>query len=168
MRYMSPHPSLYQNTPTGSFYHRASSSSIPALNPDAPLERRKKQAPEGPQAGVGDKKGKKKALAAAQSPGSTHEAGMDPLEIAYGPTIGTHTEITKDDFKVDTDSGQHKPHQENVRPARQNHVPQEDNEPTGDVSRDAEEEERDSGTDRNPSPKYGVDGEDEFRNVWGR
>jgi hypothetical protein len=93
---------------------------------------------------------------------------MDPLEIAYGPTVGTHTEITTDDFKVDTDSGQHKPHQENTRPARQNHVPREDNEPTGEVSGDTEEEERGSGTDPNPSPKYGVDGEDEFRNVWGR
>ncbi|KAK3294759.1 organic solute transporter Ostalpha-domain-containing protein [Chaetomium fimeti] len=166
VRYMSPHPSLYQNTPTGSFYQRASSSSVPALDPDAPLERRKKQAPEGTQAGVGDKKGKKKALDEAQNPDSTHEAGMDPLEIAYGPTIGTHAEITKDDFKVDTDSGLHKPHQDSTRPARQSHVPQEDDKPTG-VSHDIEEGE-DSEMDRSPSPKYGVDGEDEFRNVWGR
>ncbi|KAH6856529.1 organic solute transporter Ostalpha-domain-containing protein [Chaetomium sp. MPI-CAGE-AT-0009] len=169
VRYMSPHPSLYQNTPTGSFYQRTSSTSVPTLNPDAPLERRKKQAPEGPQAGVGDKKGKKKALANAQTPGSTHEAGMGPLEIAYGPTIGTHTEITKDDFKVDTDSGLHKPHQDSARPARRSHVPWEDtNESTGEVSRDVGEEGEDSGTDRSPSPKYVVDGEDDFRNVWGR
>ncbi|EAQ88004.1 hypothetical protein CHGG_04623 [Chaetomium globosum CBS 148.51] len=167
VRYMSPHPSLYQNTPTGSFYQRASSSSVPTLNPDAPLERRKKQAPEGPQAGAGDRKGKKKELAEAQNPGSTHEAGLDPLEIAYGPTIGTHTEITKDDFNVDTDSGQHKPHQETARPARQTHVPRDDNDST-DISSDAEEQGEDSGMGRSPRPKYGLDGEDEFRNVWGR
>jgi hypothetical protein len=131
------------------------------------LERRKKTAPEGPQAGVGDKKGKKKALADAQSPSSTHETGMDPLEIAYGPTIGTHTEITKDDFKVDTDSGPHKPHQESARPARQSHASQEDDGPTGEAARDGEEEDE-NGTDRNASPDYGVDGEDEFQNVWGK
>ncbi|KAK1759329.1 organic solute transporter Ostalpha-domain-containing protein [Echria macrotheca] len=101
----SPHPSIYQNTPTGSFYNRSSSSSVPSLNPDAPLERRRKEAPEGSQVGVGDRKGKKKAKKAS----STQDHGKDPLEIAYGPTIGTHTQITEDDFKVDTETGPHKP-----------------------------------------------------------
>lgn len=167
-RYMSPHPSLYQNTPTGSFYQRSSTSSVPTLNPDAPLERRKKQAPEGPQAGVGDRKGKKKALADAQSPSSTHETGKDPLEIAYGPTIGTHTELTKDDFEVDTDAGLHKPHKETVGQSRQSQPHQEDDGPTGEGSGGQEEDGNDHRTDHRTSPQYGLGGEDEFRNVWGK
>ncbi|KAL2126552.1 hypothetical protein VTI74DRAFT_701 [Chaetomium olivicolor] len=163
-RYMSPHPSLYQNTPTGSFYQRSSSSSVSTLNPDAPLERRKKQAPEGPQAGADDKKGKKKALADAQSPSSAHETGKDPLEIAYGPTIGTHTEITKDDFKVDTEIGQHRPHKEPVGSSRPGQPSQAD----GMKPREWETEEEDSPTDRQTNPQYNLDGEDEFQNVWGR
>lgn len=165
-RHVSPHPSLYQNTPTGSFYNRSSSSSALSLDPDAPLERRKKEAPEGPQAGVGDKKGKKKALADAQSPSSTHETGMDPLEIAYGPTIGTHTEITTDDFKVDTD-GQHKPHQEAARPSRQSASEAADRSTAEDSHNRSDVGENDESS-RNTSPAYGVEGEDEFRNVWGR
>jgi hypothetical protein len=170
VRYRSPHPSLYQNTPTGSFYQRSSSNSAPTLNPEAPLERRKKQAPEGPQAGVGDKKGKKKALADAQSPSSTHETGKDPLEIAYGPTVGTHTEITKDDFKVDTDSGPHKPHQAATGRSRQRHTGQEDDGAIRDGSEHWQGEEENNGRDRNntSSPSYGIEEEDEFRNVWGR
>lgn len=105
---MSPHPSLYQNTPTGSFYNQSSSSSAPSLDPNAPLGRRRKEAPEGPQAGVNDRKGKKKAKATKAS-SSTQSHGADPLEIAYGPTIGTHTQITEDDFQVDTETGIHKP-----------------------------------------------------------
>ncbi|KAK4103580.1 DUF300-domain-containing protein [Parathielavia hyrcaniae] len=168
VRYMSPHPSLYQHTPTGSFYNRSFSNSVPSLNPDAPLERRKKEAPENPQAGAEDKKGKKKTLSDARRPSSTHETGMDPIEIAYGPTIGTHTEITADDFNVDTDTGQHKPHQESPRPSRQIHTAQEDGNATGEGSHWEGDEE--SGTDRKTSsPSYGaVEGEDEFRNVWGK
>ncbi|SPQ19974.1 6963b4b5-7389-48e2-ac6a-72e338cd0e49 [Thermothielavioides terrestris] len=115
VRYMSPHPSLYQHTPTGSFYQRTSSSSAPTLNPDAPPERRRKPAPEGPRAGLSDRKGKQRALADAQSPSTAHETGKDPLEIAYGPTIGTHPSITKDDFRISADSGGHNPHQETGR-----------------------------------------------------
>jgi hypothetical protein len=74
------------------------------------MDRRRKRAPEGPQAGVNDKKGKKKERATNAS-SSTQEHGADPLEIAYGPTIGTHPVITEDDFKVDTETGPHKPQQ---------------------------------------------------------
>jgi len=49
-RLLSPHPSLYQHTPTGSFYQHSSGSSAPSLDPKKPLERRKKEAPEGPEA----------------------------------------------------------------------------------------------------------------------
>jgi hypothetical protein len=167
---MSPHPSLYQNTPTGSFYQRSSSRSVPTLDPDAPLGRRKKEAPEGPQAGVGDKKGKKKALADAQNPSPTHETGKDPLEIAYGHTIGTHPDITTDDFQVDTDSGQHKPHQESARPGLRSHTVQEDGGSTGEGSRSLDEdgEGENNSTGRNTSPNYGAAGADEFQNVWKR
>ncbi|KAL2175608.1 organic solute transporter Ostalpha-domain-containing protein [Thermothelomyces heterothallicus CBS 202.75] len=167
-RYMSPHPSLYQNTPTGSFYQRASSNSVPTLNSDAPLERRKKPAPEDPQAGVGDKKGKKKALAGAQGPSSTHETGIDPLEIAYGQTVGTHTEIRRDGFKVDTDKGQHKPHQESARPSRKGQHPHQNEHLIEGTSREWEEDDGDRGAGRNQGLPYGIGEEDEFRNVWGR
>lgn len=112
-RYRSPYPSPYQTTPSqhsprASLHHQSSSSSAPSLNPNAPLERRRKAAPEGPQSGVQDNKGKKKEKAPNAS-SSTRSHGADPLEIAYGPTIGTHTEITQDDFEVDTETGPHKP-----------------------------------------------------------
>ncbi|KAK4251578.1 organic solute transporter Ostalpha-domain-containing protein [Corynascus novoguineensis] len=167
-RYMSPHPSLYQNTPTGSFYQQASSNSVPTLDSDAPLERRKKQAPEGPQAGVGDKKGKKKALVDAQSPSSTHETGMDPLEIAYGQTVGTHSHIKREDFRVDTNSGQHKPHQESAKASWQRQVRNEDEHLSGESSREGEDEDGDGRAGHRSSPSYGFGEEDEFRNVWGR
>lgn len=70
------------------------------------MDRRRKRAPEGPQAGVDDRKGKKKATKASSS---MQDHGADPLEIAYGPTIGTHKQITEDDFQVDTETGPHKP-----------------------------------------------------------
>jgi hypothetical protein len=146
-------------------------SSVPSLNPNAPLERRKKEAPEGPQAGIGDKKGKKKAQADdATGSSSSHEAGKDPLEIAYGPTIGTHPEITKDDFKVDTDSGQHKPHQkEAAGQPRHSHPPAEHGNPAGEGPQQwGPEREETSDTEHNTKPQYGVDGEDDFQNVWGR
>ncbi|KAK4134234.1 DUF300-domain-containing protein [Trichocladium antarcticum] len=169
-RYLSPHPSNYQHTPTGSFYQRSSTNSVPSLNPDAPLQRRRKKAPEGPQAGVGDKKGKKRAHADATSSSATQETGKDPLEIAYGPTIGTHPEITTDDFEVDTDSGQHKPHQkEAAGQPRHSHPPVEHGNTIGEGSQQWEAEREDTdGTERRTTPQYGVDGEDGFQNVWGR
>lgn len=167
---MSPHPSIYQHTPTGSFYQRSSSSSAGSVHQDAPLGRRKKQAPEGPQAGVGDKKGKKKALADARGgSSSTHDMGKDPLEIAYGPTVGTHPEITTDDFKVDAESGLHRPHAEPARQGRRNAPPAEEDGPAEEAAREREEAREGSGTDHSTNPHYGgLDGEDEFRNVWGR
>ncbi|KAL2264310.1 hypothetical protein VTK26DRAFT_7276 [Humicola hyalothermophila] len=146
-RYLSPHPSLFQHTPTGSFYQRSASSPAPSLNPDAPLGRRKKEAPEGSQVGVGDRKGKKKAHANATESRSNHEMGKDPLEIAYGPTIGTYSKVTRDDFKVDTDAGVHKPQNERAQ---------------------QEMERRKNETGQNTTPDYGLDGEDEFQNPWSR
>ena len=162
---MSPHPSLYQNTPTGSFYNRVSTSSVPTLNPDAPLERRRKEAPEGPQAGVGDKKGKKKAVAKSRSPVPAHDTGKGTAEIAPDSSAGAHPDITTDDSKVDADSGPHKPPQE---PASQHWQSQEDDGPTGEGSSHQEGNSRGGRTGGNTSPQYGLGGEDEFQNVWGR
>ena len=157
---MSPHPSLYQNTPTGSFYNRVSTSSVPTLNPDAPLERRRKEAPEGPQAGVGDKKGKKKAVA-----GPAHDTGKGTAGIAPNSSTGAHTDTTTDDSEVDADRGPKKPSQE---PASQRWQSQEDDGPTGEGSSRQEGDSRGGRTGGNTSPQYGLGGEDEFQNVWGR
>ncbi|KAK3990032.1 organic solute transporter Ostalpha-domain-containing protein [Cladorrhinum sp. PSN332] len=167
-RYMSPHPSIYQHTPTGSFYQRSSSNSSPSLNPDAPLERRKKLAPDGPQAGVDDKKGKKKARSDNKKGSSpTGDGGADPLEIAYGPVVGTHTEIAEDDFKVDTDTGLHKPHQHDSQPRRGSPLAS-----NGHHSPSHEEDthwtREDDDNDYNSAPRYGTGSEEEFGNVWGR
>ena len=162
---MSPHPSLYQNTPTGSFYNRASTSSVPTLNPEAPLERRRKEAPEGPQAGVGDKKGKKKAVADSRSPGPAHDTGKGTAEIAPDSKTGAHMDITTNDSEGDADSGPHKSLQ---KPASQHRQGQEDDGPTGEGSRLQEGDSRGGITGGNKSPQYGVGGEDEFQNVWGK
>lgn len=169
-RYRSPHPSLFQNTPTGSFYNRSSSSrsSVPTLNPRDPLERRKKEAPEGPEALPNDKKGKKKADPNGQrATNSTPDKGMDPLEIAYGPMMGTTSKLTEDDFRVD-DVSPHHPH--GTSPGHDTSHDLEDDgkgTPVTEVSNhwghatDTEgEEER--------SPHFTVGGEEEFQNVWGR
>jgi hypothetical protein len=139
-RYLSPHPNYYQNYPSAGVYNRSPSLSTPSPNPDASSIRRNQQSPAGAQPDVKDPKGKKKA----------HGAGRDPLEIAYGQTIGTHTKpLTTDDFQVDTEHGQHKPQQE----------------PAGfSYSHGEDSDERPKRT----SPSYGVEGEDEFRNVWDR
>ncbi|KAK4193772.1 organic solute transporter Ostalpha-domain-containing protein [Podospora australis] len=164
----SPHPSLYQNTPTGSFYERSSSSSVPSLNPRKPLERRKKEAPEGPQAGVDDK-GKQKARSKPSSP--EQSTGVDPLEIAYGPTMGTHKEITEDDFNVDVESGLHQPHKHSEGPSRLDSNDDDnanDDEPSPGREEAGQWARNEDGTHRVQSPQYGVGSEDEFQNVWGR
>ncbi|KAL2023386.1 hypothetical protein VTK56DRAFT_2743 [Thermocarpiscus australiensis] len=168
-RYMSPHPSIYQHTPTGSAYERSFSNSATFLNPDDPLERRKKQAPDGPQAGVGDRKGKKQARVDSQGSSSGEGMGKDPLEIAYGPTVGTHTEITEDDFRVDIESGLHKPpHNQPAEQARQELPPVGDDSPIEDEPQHWQGEMEGSGRHQNTSPQYNLGEEDEFRNVWGR
>lgn len=107
-----------------------------------------------------DKKGKKKTCVNATGSSSERETGKDPLEIAYGPTIGTHPEITKDDFEVDTDSGLHKP---------QNETAESGNQGERSDQQEAGEDQGENETDRrNSTPHYGLDGEGEFRNVWGR
>jgi hypothetical protein len=73
-------------------------------------------APEGPQITATDVKGKKKAKSkkrtgssAAGNAPATASGGKDPLEIAYGPIVGTNPQITEDDFEVNTEHGIHKP-----------------------------------------------------------
>lgn len=167
-RYLSPHPSVYQNTPTGSFYNRSSSGSSPSLDPDAPLDRRRKQAPEGGQVGVDDRKGKKTEQKAATASSSTQDHGLDPLEIAYGPTIGTHTQITEDDFQVDTETGPHKPQKAAEGGGRLSpgQMPKHESpvrEESGPWDSASEAEEGSKKDDH-----YGVGGAEEFQNVWGR
>lgn len=141
---------------------------MPTLNPRDPLERRKKEAPEGPEALPNDKKGKKKADPNGQrATNSTPDKGMDPLEIAYGPMMGTTSKLTEDDFRVD-DVSPHHPH--GTSPGHDTSHDLEDDgkgTPVTEVSNhwghamDTEgEEER--------SPHFTVGGEEEFQNVWGR
>jgi len=159
-RFISPRPSPYQATPDGSFYNRSSSNSTPTLNPDAPLDRRRKLAPEGPQAGVEDKKGKKKQRATKAS-SSTENHGADPLEIAYGPTIGTHPKITDEDFQVDTETGPHKPQQQAVGGGRLSPGMAHDTNPT-----EEEEDEEEEHESANKNVEYGS--AEDFQNIWGR
>lgn len=115
--------------------------------------------------GVGDRKGKKRARADAERSSSNHATGKDPLEIAYGPTVGTHPQITADDFEVDTESGLHKP--QNDTEEERHSPPPRDDENTGEESSEQRDRENiESGHSANP--QYGLSGEDEFRNVWGR
>ncbi|KAK0715703.1 organic solute transporter Ostalpha-domain-containing protein [Lasiosphaeris hirsuta] len=171
-RYLSPHPSIYQHTPTGSFYNQSSSSSAPSLNPDAPMDRRRKRAPEGPQAGVNDRKGKKKERATKAS-SSTQSHGKDPLEIAYGPMVGTSTKLTEDDFKVDTDSGPHKPQKTSqgggqLSPGQTNESDESPvREEAAQWERDGEPEEPEERETRS-IPYSGIGSAEEFQNVWGR
>lgn len=84
---------------------------------------------------------------------------MDPLEIAYGPIVGTNPEITEDDFDVDLEHGTHKPQIDAVHEPRT--VSPEPK--LGLPPRDEEEEDEEDG----PSPTFSIGGdEEEFRNVW--
>ncbi|KAH8912895.1 DUF300-domain-containing protein [Coniochaeta sp. PMI_546] len=152
-RNLSPHTSNYQHTPTGSFYYASQSGSLPSLDPSTPLGRRRKEAPEGPErrpSSTKTKKGKQKSSPATES------HGVDPLEIAYGPIVGTNPEITEDDFDVDLEHGTHKPQIDAVHEPRT--VSPEPK--LGLPPRDEEEED-------GPSPTFSIGGdEEEFRNVW--
>lgn len=168
-RHITPRPDLYQHTPTGSFYaHTSSSGSSPSINPATPLGRRRKEAPEGPQLDASDasdkrnKKGKTKSTASS----SAHVShGVDPLEIAYGPIVGTNPEITESDFEVDLEQGQHKPQDDAVSEPRTTS-------PTLNAQKSlnrAEAEADSDDDDDKPSPTFSIGGdEDEFRNVWDR
>lgn len=135
------------------------------MNSNAALDRRKKQAPEGPQAGIDDKKGKNKAKGSS----STGVGGADPLEIAYGPTIGTHKEITEDDFNVDVESGLHKPQDHEFVEPHPTPPPREDDEsPINEERGQWERSDGDGADDSHKSPQYATGSEEEFQNVWGR
>ena len=114
---------------------------------------------------MGDKKGKKKAVANSRSPGPAHDTGKGTAEIAPDSKTGAHTDITTDDSEGDADSGPHKSLQ---KPASQRRQGQEDDGPTGEGSRLQEGDSRGGRTGGNTSPQYGVGGEDEFQNVWGK
>jgi len=127
------------------------------------MDRRRKRAPEGPQAGVNDKKGKKKESAANAS-SSTQERGADPLEIAYGPMVGTHPVITEDDFKVDTETGPHKPQQNAEGGGRLSPGQLDDREsPVREESGQWDQRE-----DEEPGKSVHYTGAEAFQNVWGK
>lgn len=129
---------------------------MPSLDPSSALGRRRKEAPEGPErrtSSTKSKKGKQKSSLAQES------HGVDPLEIAYGPIVGTNPDITEDDFEVDLEHGTHKPQADAVHEPRT--VSPEPK--LGPPPRDDDEEEEE---DR-PSPTFSIGGdEEEFRNVW--
>lgn len=145
---------------------------MPTLNPRDPLERRKKEAPEGPEALPDDKKGKRKASANGHGAASVSspDKGLDPLEIAYGPMVGTTSKLTEDDFKVD-DVSPHHPHGTSSPGHDAAHDDEDDGNktPVTEVSNhwghatDTEAEDEDK-----RSPHFTVGGEEEFQNVWGR
>jgi len=168
---MSPHPSLYQNTPTGSIYDHSHSNSAPSLDPNAPLGRRRKEAPEGPQAGINNRKGKKKATEPSSSTQSQSH-GANPLEIAYGPTVGTHTQITEDDFQVDTETGIHRPQIAaegggRLSPGQRDGDGEESPLQNETGQWDRQRSEDGNGDDRGSSVQYGA-AQEFSRNVWGR
>ncbi|KAK3379960.1 organic solute transporter Ostalpha-domain-containing protein [Lasiosphaeria ovina] len=163
-RGLSPRPSLYQHTPTGSFYNQSRSNSVPSLNPASPLERRKKVAPEAPPADgpKKDKKGKKKAGVDPKGGSAAQDMGSDPLEIAYGPVVGTHSKITEDDFKIDEDKSSDKP-----QPGADEDGPSsaqiEDDSP---IREEANHWGRES--EEGTRPQYNAGAAEEFHNVWGK
>lgn len=159
-RYYSPHP-FYQGRQTENFYQRVSTSFVPTLNPTAPLDKRKTASDDSPPAASRSKKGKQKQRSNTGGASSSPEHGKNPLEIAYGPVVGTSPTITEDDFEVDTADIMHKP-----QPA-----PEQARDPAAEISPIEEEEGEweDSGGRGNPAPpSYGIGDEDEFRNVWGK
>lgn len=162
-RYLSPHPSLYHHTPTGSLYQQSPAGSTAALNPDSALARRMKRAPEGPEMQVEDRKGKRKEISGSHGGGSKSGGvgGRDPLDIAYGPIVDTHTKITEDDFKVE-DEDEHREGSRQVDGGG-NSSQQDGESPIREESRHCD---RGSETE-SPNPQYGY-GAEEFQNVWGR
>ncbi|KAK3318553.1 organic solute transporter Ostalpha-domain-containing protein [Apodospora peruviana] len=163
-QYLSPHPSLYHHTPTGSLYRQSSSSSgsVASLHSDSALARRMKRAPEGPEIRSKDKKGKRKSTGSK----AVDNQGMDPLEIAYGPTIGTHTKITEDDFKVDGEDGPLEA--ASKTPDQSGKSAQEADEDSPIREESGQWEERPTETRERADPQYGLGGGEEFQNVWGK
>ncbi|KAK3323520.1 organic solute transporter Ostalpha-domain-containing protein [Cercophora scortea] len=170
---LSPHPSLYQHTPTGSFYQHTPTSSG-SLDSTNPLARKMKRAPEGPEIGPTvttvkkakakrKAKGKGKGPVMAEGPSSILDPGKDPLEIAYGPTIGTHPEITEDDFKIDSGNTSHKPPPKNDEDTVNDDHESPIREESGQWERHNHSE-AGSGT----SSPYNLGGAEEFQNVWGK
>ena len=120
---MSPHASLYQNTPTGSTSRLASRDALPRLDSSSLLQKRRKLAPEGPtgeEAKSSDVKGKKKARsdskASKASSSSQGHRAKDPLEIAYASILTSDRTIKEDDFEVDPKDDAHKPQEANKSP----------------------------------------------------
>ncbi|KAK3906879.1 organic solute transporter Ostalpha-domain-containing protein [Staphylotrichum tortipilum] len=143
-RYPSPHLGYYQQyTPGGSYYQRSSSSSVPAPRLDAPPERRRHQSAESPRAAAGDRKGKQRAQPDAHAAYSADESGSERREAASRPSAVE----TRAETATDTEGG------------LQSHEG---------ITRDGLDDGERDRTDRTPSPQYGVGGEDEFQNVWGR
>lgn len=157
-RHMTPRPELYQHTPTGSFYNNSSGATSPSIDPGTPLGRKKKEAPEGPQLDKTDSKGKKNSKSSSSAPQSH---GVDPLEIAYGPIIGTNPEITESDFEVDLEEGQTRPQDEAI------HAPRATSPTLNHVPGQSEAETDDDDEDNKPSPTFSIgDDEEEFQNPW--
>jgi hypothetical protein len=122
--------------------------------PTAAFTTRRLQAPHRP--GVGDRKGKKKATKASSS---TESHGADPLEIAYGHTIGTHPQITNEDFEVDMETGPHRPQQNAVGGGRLSPGMEQDTHPV-------EEESQEEQGSASKTVEYGS--AEDFQNIWGK
>jgi hypothetical protein len=134
------------------------------------LGRRRKEAPEGPErqpsSSTTTTTTKKKSNKGKQKKAAPKSHGVDPLEIAYGPIVGTNPKLTEDDFKVDLEEGTHRPQEDAVHEPRT--VSPEPK--LGLPPRDGEEEENERGDgaeEDRPSPTFSVGSDDEeFRNVW--
>lgn len=106
---------------------------------------------------MGDRKGKKKATKASSS---TESHGADPLEIAYGPTIGTHPHITDEDFEVDTETGPHRPQENAVGGGRLSPGMEHDTNLAGEEETDEEH------GSASKTVEYGS--AEDFQNIWGK
>lgn len=115
---------------------------------------------------VEDRKGKKKDSLKNDRgvPKSGGIGGKDPVEIAYGPIVDTHTKITEDDFRVE-EGDEHLKTSHQVDGAG-NGSRQDDEESP--IREESGHWDRGSETGGDVNPQYGYGASDEFQNVWGR
>lgn len=160
-RYHSPHYGFFQNHQADSFDQHLPTGSVPKLNPTAPVDRRRSRASEDAHAAPQHTKGKQRQRSEAGGSSSSQEHGKDPLEIAYGPIVGTNPTITEDDFEVDTTDGIHKPQ---PTPDQVGEPPREEDSPVSEEAGQWDDPDE-RGGQTPPTYEIGED-EDEFPNVW--
>ncbi|KAJ9129488.1 hypothetical protein NKR19_g10348, partial [Coniochaeta hoffmannii] len=163
------HPSSSSSSSPNSF---GRNPSVPSLDPSNPLGRRRKEAPEGPErqhssstttTNQKSRKGKQKTTTK-----TAHESrGVDPLEIAYGPIVGTNPDITEDDFEVDLEEGTHRPQADAVHEPRTVSPEPKLGLPPREGEEEEDDDDEEGGDNDKPSPTFSIGSdEDEFRNVW--